>query len=557
MGRLMSDNHEDNIYNFIFENKKSANNNDFKWENPSWGRGITFYSEIKVNKSNKNKKLMDKNIIDFAKAYIWNNFFYDLPKALRNIRLFRVLEIALLRVNKEANIYDINHKILDEAISIAYENFAESTVYRIYSDLISFCSFMSKKHMLPMWITRWSYPFKSDERYKGKQRGSIHSLSDQEQTKLPDERVIDLLGRIFSSNPINPRDIFISSIFALLLCAPSRISEIMLLEDDCEVVVKDMKGVSRYGLRFYSLKGYGYNTKWIPDSMVPIAKEAIVRLKQLTNNARVVSNLLKNGEDNLYSWLNKSAFEILTIKDLNKLGFVINREDISKDNEIFLSMVETGVISIKAFWVYLTRKKSELRGTSERDNSITYKNLLAINKDQLNSMKGTDNFTSLNAISKDFRSDFSVSNVNNIFKRHANSNIDSTYLRFHSHQIRHLLNTMAQRSALSQVQIAHWSGRRNIKDNFVYDHMSHDELSELSRKVLNTNVNKDSSISNQKENIYSDFRKNLESKLQELEKKILNLDVLGQEAIAEKTKVFRVMLEDIIKKENKNGKKIL
>ncbi|HEJ8091196.1 TPA: hypothetical protein SMI57_004293 [Serratia liquefaciens] len=553
----MNNNYEDNVYKFIAENKKLSNNKDFKWENPSWGRGITFYGEIKTNKSNKKKRLMDKNIIEFSKAYIWNKFYYDLPKALRNIRLLRVLEVALLRVNKEANIYDINHKILDEAISIAYENFAESTVYRIYSDLISFCSFMSKRNMLPPWIVRWSYPFKRNEINKSKQIGSINSLSEQEPIKLPDERVIDFVGGIFTSKPINTRDIFISSIFALLLCAPSRITEIMLLEDDCEVVVKDMKGISRYGLRFYSLKGYGYNTKWIPESMVPIAKEAIVRLRKLTNNARVVSNLLKSGEDNLYSWLNKSAFEILTIKDLNKLGFVINKEDISKENEIFLSSVESGVISIKVFWVYLFRKKSELKATSERDKSITYRNLFAINKDQLNSIKGTDIFTSLNAISNDFRSDFSISNVNNIFKRHANSNVDNTYLRFHSHQIRHLLNTMAQRSALSQVQIAHWSGRRNIKDNFVYDHMSHDELSELSRKVLNINVNKDSSISIQKENIDLDFRKNLESKFQELEKKILNLDESKQEAIAEKIKVFRVMLEDIIKKENQNGNKVL
>ncbi|HHL1438582.1 TPA: hypothetical protein ACQ3B3_005547 [Klebsiella pneumoniae] len=127
----MNNNYEDNVYKFISENKKNSNNKDFKWENPSWGRGITFYSEIKANKSNEKKRLMNKNIIEFAKAYIWNNFFYDLPKALRNIRLLRVLEVALLRVNKEANIYDINHKILDEAIIIAYENFAESTVYRI------------------------------------------------------------------------------------------------------------------------------------------------------------------------------------------------------------------------------------------------------------------------------------------------------------------------------------------------------------------------------------------------------------------------------------------
>ncbi|EBP5923561.1 hypothetical protein AA539_25350, partial [Salmonella enterica] len=112
-------------------------------------------------------------------------------------------------------------------------------------------------------------------------------------------------------------DIFTSSIFALLLCAPSRISEIMLLEEDCEVIVEDSNGISRYGLRFLSLKGFGYNTKWIPDCMVPVASKAIMRLKKLTRNARVVSRLIKAGEINLYESLNRSAFDCLTIEDLH------------------------------------------------------------------------------------------------------------------------------------------------------------------------------------------------------------------------------------------------
>ncbi|EKD74304.1 MAG: hypothetical protein ACD_45C00005G0009 [uncultured bacterium] len=45
-----------------------------------------------------------------------------------------------------------------------------------------------------------------------------------------------------------------------------------------------------------------------------------------------------------------------------------------------------------------------------------------------------------------------------------------------THQFRHLLNTMAQRDGLSQSEIARWSGRADIKQNRVYDHMSEFEL---------------------------------------------------------------------------------
>ncbi|WP_426720808.1 hypothetical protein [Enterobacter cloacae complex sp. 301C7] len=44
--------------------------------------------------------------------------------------------------------------------------------------------------------------------------------------------------------------------------------------------------MERYGLRFYSLKGYGADIKWIPDVMVPVARRAIERLKKLSKNAR-------------------------------------------------------------------------------------------------------------------------------------------------------------------------------------------------------------------------------------------------------------------------------
>ncbi|MCZ5510176.1 hypothetical protein O5475_05550 [Escherichia coli] len=107
-------------------------------------------------------------------------------------------------------------------------------------------------------------------------------------SKLPDETALNAMAEIFSlpDEALSCRDIFTTSIFALLMCAPSRISEILALPCDCEITETDSNGVERYGLRFYSLKGYGADIKWIPDVMVPVARRAIERLKKLSKNAR-------------------------------------------------------------------------------------------------------------------------------------------------------------------------------------------------------------------------------------------------------------------------------
>lgn len=538
-------NYKNMIDDFITTNKALAKKcDDFKWDNSSWGGGITFFSGIKVRRGSKSKELMDPNISEFAKSYIWHECLYDIPVAFRMLRLFRVLEIAIRRIKNEVNVSNIDNKVLDEVMIISHANFAISTSYKIYLDLKTLCSFMSKHKMLSESITRWSYPFETHDIYKSTTMDSILNLSHQR--KLPDERVIDFIGRIFTSNPVDERDIFTSSIFALLICAPSRISEIMLLEDDCEVIIEDSNGNLRYGLRFFSLKGFGYNTKWIPDCMVTVASKAIMRLKKLTGNARVVSQLIKAGEFNLYESLNRSAFECLTIEDLHKLGFVINQSTICQENLKFLSSVRAGIVSVKAFWIYLKRKNTNSKQKSKKYHLDNYISLLSINNNLLNSNKGADIFTTVKATSNDFRTDFRNDNVNNIFHRHVNFNDESTDFSFHSHQIRHLINTLAQRSMLSEIQIAQWSGRKSVKQNAVYDHMSHDELSELSRKILRRNILEEAK--NSKSSFYEEsiIMDSIKDKFEKLELKIQNSDPVKRKYILEKIKELRLKVESIL-----------
>lgn len=47
---------------------------------------------------------------------------------------------------------------------------------------------------------------------------------------------------------------------------------------------------------------------------------------------------------------------------------------------------------------------------------------------------------------------------------------DGSHPSIQTHDLRHFLNTMAQRAGIPEPVIAMWSGRRNIAQNAVYDH---------------------------------------------------------------------------------------
>lgn len=53
---------------------------------------------------------------------------------------------------------------------------------------------------------------------------------------------------------------------------------------------------------------------------------------------------------------------------------------------------------------------------------------------------------------------------------------DGSPVEMTTHQFRHYLNTLAQAGGLSQLDIAKWSGRVDIRQNEAYDHVSADEM---------------------------------------------------------------------------------
>lgn len=96
-------------------------------------------------------------------------------------------------------------------------------------------------------------------------------------------------------NARTPRQQVTTAVLALLCCVPARISEILELPVDCDVVLDPGDGYQA-GLRWWPKKGGAPQIKFVPKAMVPVAQEALARIKRYTEPARRLAQAVAAGE---------------------------------------------------------------------------------------------------------------------------------------------------------------------------------------------------------------------------------------------------------------------
>ena len=71
-----------------------------------------------------------------------------------------------------------------------------------------------------------------------------------------------------------------------------------------------------------------------------------------------------------------------------------------------------------------------------------------------------------------------------IFTKHGYVEPDGSDIKITTHQFRHYLNTLAQAGGLSQLDIAKWSGRKDIRQNAAYDHVTPGQMIQKIRDAV-------------------------------------------------------------------------
>lgn len=448
---------------------------DLNWGSWQWP-GVQFTKLGTMSRGCTDANCMDGGLIDFAKAYFRYQQGHSPTKTKNESKALRTIEAALLQLRGSAAISGLDIATLDEAAQLGRNHFSPMAAYQCGRELQRLARFVTDKRLINADLGTWKHPFKKPSDITIQTGLKAKEIQDK---KLPSVEALDALAEIFANNPQNPKDIFTTSTFVMTMCAPSRITEILELPEDCEVEVLDSKGVLRYGWRFFSAKGYEGDIKWIPAVMVPIAKEAVRRIRTLTEEGRKLALWVEENPAQFYRHDNcpnlaenellnvEQASEALGLVDLSYTGLSLN----------------TDPYTLGRLWQYVMSRQPKGFPWLSKQKKIKYSDaLFCMTRNVLHLQRGTSpvilwtpNVNVFNAdISprESLETDVHVS----IFDRHGYKSTDGQRLKLISHQARHLLNTIGNRGGLSQDQIAKWSGRADSKQNRVYNHMSEFEM---------------------------------------------------------------------------------
>lgn len=475
-----------NIEQFIDKCKKELTvfGKDLGWSAWKWLKAGNFTKIGAHSRTSDVADKMNEDFIDFAKAYFRYQQGHHPTGTKNELKALRAIEAALIQVSGGASIGGLSMSVLDEAAQIIRGHYSAGAAYHGGRELERLAQFVSSKKLIACDLSNWKSPLprKKDEI----QTGPVAKA--RREKKLPSEDALMALAEIFANNPTELKDIFTSSTFAMLMSAPSRITEVLELPVDCEVEETDSKGVLRYGWRFYAGKGFGGDIKWIPTEMVGIAKEAIHRIREITDESRKLAKWMEQDPNKFYRHEQcpdvAENVPLTMVQACQALGFA-NESKKACVTSLYNSglKAEDGTHTLNSLWKYVSSRQPEGFPWLSKEKKVKYSNALFCMRRNLIVLKRGTSPVILwvptnNVFNNDLSPRESLGEVGHksIFDRNGYLTVDDRRIKLTSHQARHLLNTMAQRGGLSQLEIAKWSGRADIKQNRTYNHMSEYEM---------------------------------------------------------------------------------
>ena len=480
---------------------------DLDWDAPTWElRGVAKVSgrpetirapwghPLKTSpKSIEDYAPLDTRTVDFFKAYL--RYRYGLAPQMNPLHMLsamRRLDKVFSRASKsiaEASCDDFN-----VAAAACRSVYSRHTAYRVGLQLETIGRFLDD-HGLVVRPLAWTCPIRRPTNFDriGVERDRARAR------KLPSERAIAAIGEAYR-RARDPMDVIAVSAYALLLATHSRISELHRLDAyDCEVETLD-DGNQRYGLRWYPSKGGEPETRWIPTALVPLARDSLQCLRDATEPARELARKYIAGEPILPQDDPDDPFVRDGYISMETLGTVTspkrfiaalrrNGFDVRTDFAADLSVTANATLYLRApieqaFRAELPEgfpladPKSRLQydrallvrtaDISPRSNRMFWR-LSRIPSDEIEgTMNGRSNRTGYTA---------------GLFERLGLVEDDGETVRITPHQLRHYMTTLANEGNLSQLDIARWAGRKDVRHNQYYDHETAGSLVSKARAV--------------------------------------------------------------------------
>lgn len=332
----------------------------------------------------------------------------------------------------------------------------------------------------------------------------IGEHAEEARKRLPQMRVLDELARI-SHLVTTDSDRVLMSAIKLFHCAPWRMCEVNTLSSDCWVEVPminngdpvldaDGRPRTRCGIRYWPEKSTEPDIKWIPDIMVPVAKDAIESLAEISKPARELARWYENNIGR--AWLpgdDKGPDQAFLLKDLVDIfGFsniaAIRKLLKSKGIKIYGAAGNT-YAKRSDLELLLLHKWHKLDYLVKDRRRLKRSDHIFLVHEHLHNYRGT-NPCAMTMTTDQHISDFlsgrgdKKGRVLSVFERFGSRDEEGQPLKINSHMFRHWLNTMMQQHGADQAVVAKWSGRTDIKQNAEYDHVPGVQLAEVGRDLM-------------------------------------------------------------------------
>lgn len=499
---------QENLDAFISKNKNNFIFADNNWDDNIWN--VTKFLENKIINS-KSKKVyfrsvrdnsLSKSVINisisepllnFAKAVFCEIMrVKKLSEFRRIIYAIQALEFALLEQKISVCITEIDIETLNLAESYLRSTYKDP--WDIAKNLESIINNIVIQKQLNTKIYNWSTtitykaPVRSDRTQKEHVEGS--------KSKIPHLEEILALAEIHHSSSHIP-DQLVTCFVALAMFAPSRGSEILSLPIDC--ITKVSQGnIEIMGIKWRPLKGGDPLTKFaVNKEYEELATDAVKYLIELGKPSREAARWYKDNPHTLYlpPHLEHLRNQPVTLWEVAQIlgkensinaghafryGFSKPIGRTTDKSRMLAKSSWLGLYSFEELERFIIPKLPQTFPIFDgRSQQYWHESLFVFPKNILNptadSLLYVPEAMDIDRINKQLGSN---PDGNTIFSRNNKKFHSKAAMHVTSHQFRHLLNTLAQTKALSQELIAFWSGRKSVKQNDVYNHLSQEAIIE-------------------------------------------------------------------------------
>lgn len=223
--------------------------------------------------------------------------------------------------------------------------------------------------------------------------------------------------------------------------------------------------------------------------MAGVAEEAIGKIRRLTDEAREVARWYEKNPTQLYLPEGMEHFrtrEWLSMNDLSEILYAVPMERHASPRWCDANGVTKRIREKRACVRFADVEAAVLRllprgfPVADSTTGLKYSDaLFVIQRNALATRGGRFRCVIELVTNADIGSrlgQLSTSGIKSIFDRFGFYEEDGSSIHVTTHQFRHYLNTLAQAGGMSQLDIAKWSGRKDVRQNRHYDHETSDAV---------------------------------------------------------------------------------